>query len=115
MGCSHNQGSSIKYVVTSIPVQLAAAQQRMASLQLQMRQLVAQQKEVSAMIDPEAAAAVRQAAVEAAERAEVEGRRDVFITLVGIIAFYGVAATSISREIGENRRRNNARDGCMLD
>ncbi|KAI3429624.1 hypothetical protein D9Q98_005710 [Chlorella vulgaris] len=94
---------------------LAAAQQRMASLQLQMRQLVAQQKEVSAMIDPEAAAAVRQAAVEAAERAEVEGRRDVFITLVGIIAFYGVAATSISREIGENRRRNNARDGCMLD
>lgn len=91
---------------------LAAAQQRLASLQLQARQLAMQQQQLQDQIDPEAAAAVRQAALEMAERAEREGRRDVFILLGCLIGLYGLAATSMAHQVADRKRR--VREACFL-
>jgi regulator of protease activity HflC (stomatin/prohibitin superfamily) len=93
--------------------QVVAAGQRLAALQLQLRQLSAQQRELGDLIEPEAAALRRQAQAEAEERAEVEGRRDVFILLGCIVGLYGLAATSLAKQVAERKRQ--MRDRCFLD
>ena len=92
---------------------MAAATTRLTSLQVQLRQLAAEQKELGDRLDPEAAALRRLVAAEAAQRAERENRRDVLLLLGGLIGMYGLAASTIAHQFAERKRE--MRERCFLD